>query len=336
MINKAFMINRAVLVATTVLALGVAAGCSGPTAVRSAAAPATASGSGVAQPEPVRTVSVPVPAAATRAAPLAAHAEIAATGATSVPRIPTYSHIVVVMLENHAYSEIVGSARAPFLNSLIAHGASLTRSYAVTHPSQPNYVALFSGSMHGLVTDACPQRFTGANLADSLRSHGRTFVGYSESLPAAGSTACVAGSYARKHSPWVNFAALPASVNQPMSAFPKDLTTLPTVSFVIPNLLHDMHDGTIAQSDSWLKTNLGAYATWAKTHNSLLLVTADEDDRSAGNHIATILSGAHVRAGQYSGRVTHYGVLRSLLDSYRIAPYSNAKTAAPITGMWTS
>lgn len=250
-------------------------------------------------------------------------------------RIPTYSHIVVVVLENHSYSQIVGSSHAPFLNSLITHGASLTRSYAVTHPSQPNYVALFSGSTHGLTNDSCPRSLTGPNLAASLRSHGRTFVGYSESLPSTGYRGCVTGAYARKHSPWINFKALPATLNRPMSAFPKDLTKLPTVSFVVPNLLHDMHDGTIAQSDVWLKAHLATYAGWARTHNSLLVVTADEDDRSAGNHIATILTGAHVRAGKYSGRVTHYGVLRSLLDSYRIAPYRNATSAARITGMWT-
>lgn len=325
MINKTFA-----AVASAVLAIGATAGCAGaPSTPAPTAAPHRISSTPPAQPAVTAANPVTMPGTGTPAG------AGATTTVTSVARIPTYRHIVVVVLENHSYSQIVGSSHAPFLNSLITHGASLTRSYAVTHPSQPNYVALFAGSTRGLTNDSCPHSLTGPNLAASLRSHGRSFVGYSESLPYTGYRGCVKGAYARKHSPWINFRALPATLNKPMSAFPKDLTKLPTVSFVVPNLLHDMHDGTIAQSDAWLKAHLGTYASWARTHNSLLVVTADEDDRSAGNHIATILTGAHVRAGKYSGRVTHYGVLRSLLDSYRIAPYRNATTAARITGMWT-
>lgn len=334
------MINKTLAtVGAAVLTMGAVAGCaSAPSTPISTTAPHRISSTAPAQPR--NTAAAPLNAgtgtsAGAGAATVTAATTAAVTSVASVSRIPTYSHIVVVVLENHAYSQIVGSSHAPFLNSLITRGASLTRSYAVTHPSQPNYVALFSGSTHGLTNDSCPHSLTGPNLAASLRSHGRSFVGYSESLPYTGYRGCVKGAYARKHSPWINFKALPGTLSKPMSAFPKDLTKLPTVSFVVPNLLHDMHDGTIAQSDAWLKAHLATYAGWARTHNSLLMVTADEDDRSAGNHIATILTGAHVRAGKYSARVTHYGVLRSLLDSYRIAPYRNATTAARITGMWT-
>ena len=86
-------------------------------------------------------------------------------GAAGVPR---FAHIVVVILENHAYSEIVGSADAPFLNALAASGAVLTQSYAITHPSQPNYLALFSGSTQQLTDDSCPHSYAGPNLAAAL------------------------------------------------------------------------------------------------------------------------------------------------------------------------
>jgi phosphatidylinositol-3-phosphatase len=254
--------------------------------------------------------------------------------AARVDGVPRFDHIVVVVEENKPYGKLVGTPDTPFLTSLAAHGAVLTRSYAVTHPSEPNYLALFSGSTHGLTSDSCPHQFTGPNLATALIAARHTFTGYSESLPSVGYQGCSSGNYARKHSPWVNF-ALPKAVNQPFTAFPTDLTRLPDVSFVIPNLQDDMHDGSIAKGDQWLESHLSAYRTWATTHNSLLVVTTDEDDKSDGNHITTILAGAHVKTGRYSARTDHYGVLHTLLDSFGITPFAAAATSPAVTGDWT-
>ena len=256
----------------------------------------------------------------------------AATGADGVPR---YDHIVVVIEENKPYGELVGTSSTPFLTGLAAKGAVLTQSYAISHPSQPNYLALFSGSTQGLSSDSCPHQFSGPNLAASLIASGDTFTGYSEALPAAGYTGCSAGNYARKHAPWVNF-ALPATTNQPMTAFPTDYSTLPDLSFVIPNLQDDMHDGSIVQGDQWLAAHLGAYTAWAAGHDSLLVVTTDEDDNSHANHITTILAGAHIAPGQYPTRTDHYGLLRTLLDSFNLAPFAEAARAPAIGGTWTS
>src|SRR5207249_8940059 len=151
--------------------------------------------------------------------------------------------------------------------------------------------------------------FAGANLASELLAAGFSFAGYSESLPAAGSTVCTSGSYYRKHNPWVNFSNLPASVNLPFSSFPSDFSRLPDLCFVVPNQDNDMHDGTIAQADTWLQSNFDSYVQWAKTHNSLFLLTFDEDDGSQHNQIATMFVGAMVRPGQYSERIGHYNVL---------------------------
>jgi phosphatidylinositol-3-phosphatase len=242
---------------------------------------------------------------------------------------------VVVVLENHAYSEIVGASDAPFLNELASRGAVLTESYAITHPSQPNYLALFSGSTQGLTNDSCPHSYSGPNVASELLASGRTFRGYAEDLPAPGFTGCSNGAYARKHCPWVDFPALPADVNQPMTAFPANLDELPTVSFVIPNLDNDMHNGSVARGDSWLRDHLASYASWTAAHDSLLIVTADEDDSSDNNRIATIVAGAHVRTGRYAQRVDQYGMLRTMLESYRLAPIGSAAHASPVTAIWT-
>jgi phosphatidylinositol-3-phosphatase len=102
----------------------------------------------------------------------------------------------------------------------------------------------------------------------------------------------------------------------------------------MPNLDHDMHNGTVAQADSWLRTNLDGYVQWARTHNSLLIVTGDEDDGSADNQIATIFVGQHVKPGHYATRIDHYSVLRTVEDAYGLSPLGAAAAAQPITGVW--
>lgn len=247
------------------------------------------------------------------------HASVTPSGA---------GHVVVVMLENHSYSDVIGSSAAPYLNSLAKRGANLTDMHAVAHPSQPNYVALFAGATLGVSDDRCPLHLSGDNLgAQLLRTH-LSFAGYAEGLPQTGSAVCTAGSYARKHVPWADFAALPASTNQPFSAFPSDYSRLPTVSFVIPDLQDDMHDGTVAQGDAWVRSHLASYANWAASHGSLLVITWDEDDRSEGNQIPTIVVGAGVRAGNVSRSVTLYSLLRLLEDRYQL-PRLGAATSAP-------
>lgn len=248
--------------------------------------------------------------------------------------VPTLDHVVVVVLENHSYGEIVGSPDAPFIDSLAKGGAMFTRAFAETHPSEPNYLALFSGATQGVTDDSCPHTFAAANLARTLLDAGRTFRGYSEGLPSPGYVGCGSGAYARKHNPWVNFSNVPAAANQPFTAFPSDYATLPAVSFVIPDLDHDMHDGTVAQADRWLSDHLGTYVPWASSHRSILVLTWDEDDSSADNRIPTIIAGAAVRPGNYDQRIDHYRLLRTLADAYHVAAPGAASTATPITDIW--
>jgi acid phosphatase len=243
--------------------------------------------------------------------------------------------VVVAIFENKDAGQVQGAA--PFFDALAARGALLTNAHGVAHPSQPNYLALFSGSTQGVTNDDCPLTFTGDNLAAQLQKAGRSFVGYSEDLPRAGSTDCNSGGYARRHAPWVDFPALAASVNQPLSAMPSDYAKLPTVAFVVPNVCNDMHDCSVKTGDAWAEEHLGPYADWATAHNSLLVVTFDEDDESSGdNHIATIVTGAGVRPGPSGQRVDHYGLLRTLEDLYRLPPLGQAATATPVTGIWTT
>ncbi|HLY34020.1 MAG TPA: alkaline phosphatase family protein [Jatrophihabitantaceae bacterium] len=243
---------------------------------------------------------------------------------------------MIVVLENHSFGEVLGQPDAPFLSGLAASGAVLTQSYAVSHPSEPNYLALFSGSTQGVTSDACPLSFGAPNLASALFAAGRTFAGYAEGLPSTGYTGCSYDGYARKHAPWVDFPNVPAAASLPMTAFPSDYSRLPTVSFVVPDLADDMHDGSRAQADAWLSEHLGGFVRWAPTHDSQLVVTTDEDDYSANNRIATLIVGAHVRPGSYAQRVDHYSVLRWIESTYGLPLLGLSAAAAPVPpAIWT-
>lgn len=251
--------------------------------------------------------------------------------------VPTPDHVIVVMMENHAYSQVIGSSSAPYINSLKTGGANLTASYGITHPSQPNYYQIFSGSNQGITGDSCitPGFSSAANLGSELIAAGKTWGSYNESLPSQGSTTCSSGNYAQKHNPWFGFSNVPTSSAKTFAQFPSDYTTLPQVSFVVPNLCSDMHDCSVSTGDKWIKNNLGAYATWAKTHNSLLVVTFDEDNRLAGNRIPTVLYGQPVTPGSSSGTTyNHYNMLRTIEDMYGTSHAGNAASASDITGIW--
>ncbi len=239
-------------------------------------------------------------------------------------------------MENHAYNQVIGSSSAPYVNRLAAQGALFTSSFAISHPSEPNYLALFSGSDQGVGDDSCPHTFSGENLGHELIATRHTFAGFSEDLPKRGYTGCDSGNYARRHNPWVNFTNVPASANLPLSRFPSSYSRLPTVSFVVPNLCHDMHDCGVQTGDGWLRAHLGAYARWAKSHHSLLVLTWDEDDDNGGNNqIPTIFFGAGIRSGHYGERIDHYRVLRTIEDMYRLRHAGNSAHTRAISDIWS-
>jgi phosphatidylinositol-3-phosphatase len=248
--------------------------------------------------------------------------------------VPSPAHVIVVIEENHGYNEIIGSPQAPYINHLAMAGASFTNAYAVAHPSLPNYLALYSGSTQGVTDDSCPLSFRRATLQSELLEAKLSFAGYSEDLPATGSEVCVAGYYARKHVPWADFPADPPTNNRPFTDFPKNLADLPTVSWVIPNQLNDMHSGPIQQADRWLQRNLSRYVTWAQSHNSLLIIDWDEDSGASNNHIPTIFVGPMVKPGRYREKIDHYIVLRTIEDMYGVAHLGHAAGAASIIDVW--
>jgi hypothetical protein len=267
------------------------------------------------------------------------------TDVYSQPPIP--DHVIFVILENHGYDQIMGNSAAPYLNSLVSDSSSalFTQSYAMTHPSQPNYLMLFSGSDQGVTDDDVPKNlpFTSPNLGAELLQTGRTFAGYSEDLPSIGFEGKSSGYYARKHNPWVNWQGaekngIPDALNLPLTSFPSNYDLLPTISFVIPNQYHDMHNGAdperINKADAWLKDHLNGYVQWAQSHNSLLIITVDDDGGKESNHIFTLFVGEKVKHGSYNQKIDHYIVLRTIEEMYGL-PYTDSSAASSaIRDVW--
>jgi hypothetical protein len=313
---KVAFIGAAAIAAFAVLgALGTASPVSGP---------AEASSGGHRAP----AAATPVPAGLTAAV---SPSPSVSPHATPAKRPLRPAHIVIVLEENKS-PQLLGKD-APYIAALERHGANFTNAYAETHPSQPNYLALFSGSTHGVTSDACPQTYGSGNLGAQLLKAGRTFKGYAENMPSDGFTGCTSGSlYARKHTPWVDFTTVPKSDSVRFSRFPQgNFNALPTVSFVTPNLCDDMHDCTVAQGDAWLKKNMSAYASWAKRHNSVLIVTFDEAETGVANRIPLVMYGQPVVTGVYKQKVNHYSILRTIENMYGLHCLASACSAKPLT-----
>ncbi len=254
--------------------------------------------------------------------------------------VPQFSHIVIVIGENTNASSVYGSPNAPYINMLADNGAKFTDSHGLFHPSQPDYLALFSGSNQGITNDALITTvFTTPNLGRELLDALKTYTTYSEGLPSIGFNGNASGKYVRKHNPAANWMGtgtnqIPLSTNQPFTAFPTSYDSLPSVALVIPDLCDDGHNlcpplnNRVKQYDTWIQNNLDSYKQWCKAHNSLLIITYDEDNGTSANKIATVFYGAHVATGVYAQTINQYNLLRSLEDAEGLTTHASAATTA--------
>jgi phosphatidylinositol-3-phosphatase len=239
------------------------------------------------------------------------------------------AHLIVVVEENHAFEQIIGSPAAPFLNRLAAHGTLLTDYYAVTHPSLPNYVALLSGR-EPIRSDCRSCTFAGPTLVDQLEARHISWAAYFQGLPGPCSVVPHAGTYTEAVDPFMHAADIrhhPTRCDRvlPFRRFRADLAAghLPTVVFVMPDLRHEMHSGPVRVADAWLRrlvVELRTSPVWRQ--DTRLVVTFDESDRTdvrsccgglgRGGRVATIVAGRRVPAGRDPTPYTHYSLLRSI------------------------
>jgi acid phosphatase len=288
-------------------------------------------------------------ASARNLAPLFALAAGLAGGSAHAQPPPPHDKVVVVVMENKSYDQ----ARVqPYTASLLAAGATFTNARAAAHPSQPNYFALFAGNTLGISNDNCPPAgapYPYENLGQACETNGRTWAAYSENLPSAGSTVCSAdgsastGLYTRKHDPWTYFTNVNHANERPYSDLAAVLAAhaLPNLTFVIPNNCHNSHNSstpgcTIADADAWLAANLPPILAELGA-NGLLILTWDEDDDSASNHILTAVVGARVIPGStYDPLAQHYAVTRLICDVLGLPLLGYGQFEVPIDGIWTA
>ena len=250
------------------------------------------------------------------------------------PPVPSFDHIFIVIMENHGYDEIIGNAEAPYINQLATRYGLATNYVSVAHPSLPNYLALTGGDTFGVTTD-CTDCFQQApNLAvDRINPSGRTWRAYMESMPSPGYLGD-AYPYMQKHDPFVYYDDLRTDPAQLANVVPFDqlatdlatAQTTPAFGWITPNMLHDMHDGTIAQGDTWLSSQIPALLSspaWTQ-QRSLLVITWDEDDNAPGNQVATL-----VIADGRADRIPVRGGLQPLLAS---ADYRTRLGTCPADG----
>ena len=260
------------------------------------------------------------------------------------PPVPPFKHIVVVVMENKAKADVLGNADAPYFNSLASRYAVLSHYGGIGHPSLPNYLALVSGSTHGIYTDCTDCVVSARNLADTLEHAHRTWKAYAEKLPRPGWTGAKAGLYAKRHVPFLYFRDVLRSPARrrhvvPMRQLSIDLAAwrLPDFSLVVPDLCHDMHDCSVAEGDAWLGRFLPPLLRSSRLARSVIFVVFDEPRGSQPgmDAVPALALGGMVKSGSvYSARTSHYGLLRTIEDAWGLPRLGLSKRAAPITGIW--
>lgn len=240
-----------------------------------------------------------------------------------------YAHVVWIVMENHAYGDVIGSSQAPYENQLAKRCALATNFKAETHPSLPNYLAMTSGSTHGVSDDDPPSShpLSAPSIFSQLGGRWRALQESMHSNCALSSS----GDYAVKHNPaayFTNIRTACARQNVPLGASPNLSAKF---TFVTPNLCNDTHDCSVSTGDRWLQTFMGeVFATRQyRAGSTAVFLTWDEDDSGHGNHIATIVAAPAVKPGRTSGRAfTHYSMLRSTEQMLGLGFVGKAASAA--------
>jgi hypothetical protein len=243
-------------------------------------------------------------------------------------------------MENEEDSDIVGSPAAPYANTLIRRYGLATQSYAISHPSLPNYLALTSGATHGVSSDCTECTVSASNIVDQLETARITWKAYLEDEPSTCFPGAGAGGYAKKHNPFIYYTDVAGSPHRcahlvDFTTLATDLNagTLPTYAWITPNLCDDGHDCGVSGGDRFLARTVPALLHELGP-KGFLIVTWDEGSSSRGccgglahgGHIATIVAGPTVRRGaRASAPIDHYGVLATVEEALGLPLLAGAR-----------
>jgi hypothetical protein len=279
-------------------------------------------------------------------------APAAATGPCgTVTTAPHYTHVIWVWMENHSYNTIIGSPQAPYINSLATECGLATNYHNISHPSLPNYVSATSGLAYKAIAkfDSDCNPVPGCTTtAPSIFGQGETWKAYEESMP-SNCDKTDSGEYAVRHDPPPYYTTLKgcATFDVPYTQLATDLAagTLPAFSFVTPNLIDDMHDGTIADGNKWLMNNLPTIFNSAEYKNgsTAVFVTWDEGEGGTSNrcatnttdvgcHVATIVVSPSTKPGTKSAALfNHWSLLGTAEQLLGLPKLGKAATATTMT-----
>ena len=254
---------------------------------------------------------------------------------------PTFSHVVLVVEENHNYSEVIGNSAMPYLNSLASQYGLATQYFANGHPSMPNYLMLTTG-----LTESFDDNFTGTinddNVVRELVKAGKTWRAYEESIPSAGYLGTDAPPYVRRHNPFSFLSDIQQDSSQaanivPFSQFSSDLAndSLPQYSFISPDINNDAHNGTLGAADAWLQSNIAPLLASSTFKNSgLLIITFDEGENSdldhGGGQVATVIVSSKSKTNfQSQTFYQHQSLLRLVLAASGVDTFPGLAGGAP-------
>lgn len=255
--------------------------------------------------------------------------------------LPTFSHVFLVVEENHSFTEVIGNSSMPYLNGLASKYALAKQYFSNAHPSIPNYLMLTTGQMETL-NDNFSGTIGDDNVVRELVSVGKTWKTYQESIPSAGYLGGDAPPYVRRHNP---FSLLSDVQNNPAQAanivpftqFATDLAnnSLPNFSFIVPDVNNDAHDGTLATADSWLQSNMAPLiASSTFQSGGLLVILFDEGELSDFNHgggqvAAMIVSSNSKPNFQSQTLYQHQSTLRLVLEALGVKKFPGQAATAP-------
>lgn len=278
---------------------------------------------------------------------------IAASSAKLAPvsdlygKVPNFDHIVLILLENRDYEEIIGNASMPKLNALAKKNVLMTNNYAVRHPSLPNYIALMSGDTQGITKDCIDCFVDTTNLADLIETSGRTWKSYQESMPSP----CFVGNdspYVQKHNPLIYFDSIRLNTGRcensivPLTQLDSDLSSgqFPNFAFIMPNMCNSGHDCPLDTADQWVSGMVDRLqSSSALGDNSLIIITFDEGNEKntttccglpskAGGRIVTVLISPQAKPGITDGSpISHYGLLKTILAAWSLPDLGNTALA---------
>jgi len=272
--------------------------------------------------------------------------------------VPLFTHVFIVVEENHSYGDVIGNPNMPYLNSLASQYGLATQYFADAHPSLPNYFELTAGegtSITKLQGDSYSGVVTQDNVVRALTGAGKTWKSYAGGLPSPGYLGGDTGGYLRHHDPFVYFSDLQSSASQASSVVPvaqlaTDLSagTLPDYSFIAPDRYDDAHDCPVGMStctdaqelaaaDQWLSANIGPLVTSSAFQNSLLIVVFDEGDitdlQHFGGQVAAVIVSPLAKPGYKSTTFyEHASSLRLMLEGLGVTDLPGAAATAPDMG----